>query len=151
MDKNTQGNVPVSNYKTARLDVYRDTRRCSTKQANFRKREKKSDSKYFNNQRFFTCHGIRIQHLQTSAPLLAAFRGSRSNYLSCNVLKFYNDLPSTVSTTVKSKCKCSILAIPQNYSERSSTIYIHEIYHKIFYKVLNRSLITSSSQCLNNR
>jgi len=40
MDKNTQGNVPVSNYKTARLDVYRDTRRCSTKQANFRKREK---------------------------------------------------------------------------------------------------------------
>jgi len=40
MDTNTQGNVTVTNYKTVRMDEYRDTRRCSTKQTNFRKSEK---------------------------------------------------------------------------------------------------------------
>jgi hypothetical protein len=40
MDKNTEGNVPVTNYKTVRMDEYRDTRRCSTIQANFRRSEK---------------------------------------------------------------------------------------------------------------
>lgn len=62
------------------------------------------------------------------APLLGALRSSWCNYSSRTVLKFSNDLPGNVSTTLKPQCKCCMPANLWNYCEKSTTKSIKKKY-----------------------